>query len=724
MIDLLFVKRSDTVIYSGVSDPFLPNYVRYRCPVFAILKFMKPKLAKYSRKIWKYNDGDYQKLRSILSHADWSYLNDDSSIEHKCKLLTSEILNAATESIPNKTALIRPSDNPWITGHIRKQIRQRKRLYRKAKRMNNVTNWNKFRTKRNLVINEIKKAKQKYNDDLALKLKSNDTDIKLFWKISKQLLNLNNTQRSLPTLEYNGLSYETDCDKASVLNDYFITQSTVDDTHTDPLPQPLPSPTSLSSIVITPTDIVDVLSSLNTSKACGPDLLHPRILKEARESLAEPLSIFFNSSVNSASFPLQWKEANVTPVYKKEDPTLPSNYRPISLLSCLGKVMERCIHKYVFNYISANNLLTPFQSGFIPRDSTTNQLLSMYHTFCEAVDEGKEIRVVFCDISKAFDRVWHKGLIYKLRILGINGTLLKWIENYLSGRRQRVVINGQHSEWKQVTAGVPQGSILGPLLFLVYINDIVNNIQSPIRLFADDTSLFIIVDDPVDSAQALNTDLNIIHSWANKWLVKFNPNKTVSMLISLKQRPPLQPPLFFNDTQIDSFLSHKHLGVTLSSNGDWHAHINTITKVAWQRLNILRGLKFRLDRSALEKMYLSFIRPLLEYSSLVWDNCTDGDKQKLENIQVEAARIVTGATKLCSKIKLYNETGWQTLQTRRDQHKLIMLYKMKNGLVPQYLSDLLPQQVGNTTNIRLRNADNLQVPYARTSFYKNSFLPL
>ncbi len=122
-------------------------------------------------------------------------------------------------------------------------------------------------------------------------------------------------------------------------------------------------------------------------------------------------------------------------------------------------------------------------------------------------------------------------------------------------------------------------------------------------------------------------------------------------------------------------------------------------------------------------MYLSFIRPLLEYSSVVWDNCTAGDKQKLENIQVEAARIVTGATKLCSKIKLYNETGWQTLQTRRDQQKLIMLYKMKNGLVPQYLSDLLPQQVGNTTHIRLRNADNLQVPYARTSFYKNSFLP-
>ncbi|MES9881747.1 MAG: reverse transcriptase family protein [Sedimenticola sp.] len=723
LIDLMFVNKAENVIYSAVGDPFLPNYVRYHCPIFAVFKFVKPKMSTYRRTIWKYNVGDYEKLRSILTETDWSYLSDESTIDNKCNSLTSTILNAASESIPNKTALIRPTDKPWVTGHIRKLIRQRKRLYRKAKRTNTITNWAKFRTKRNLVIAEIKKAKTKYNDDLALKLKSNDTDIKLFWKISKQLLNLNNTQRSLPTLEYNGNSYESDIDKASLLNDYFITQSTVDDTQSDPLYPSVPTNIALSSFNITPTDIIDVLSSLNTSKASGPDLLHPRILKEARCSLAVPLSIFFNSSVSSGTFPSQWKQANVVPVFKKEDHTLPSNYRPISLLSCLGKVMERCVHKYLYNYISTNNLLTSFQSGFIPGDSTTNQLLSIYHTFCEAVDEGKEVRVVFFDISKAFDRVWHKGLIHKLRNIGINGTVLSWLENYLSDRQQRVVINGQSSDWKNVTAGVPQGSILGPLLFLIYINDIVNNIQSNIRLFADDTSLFIIVDDPVDSAQTLNNDLSTVQCWANKWLVRFNPTKTVSLLFSLKHQARPHTPLVFNDTQIVSLSTHKHLGVTLSSTGDWHDHISNITKVAWQRLNILRGLKFRIDRLALEKMYLSFIRPLLEYSSVIWDNCTDGDKQKLENIQVEAARIVTGCTKLCSLNNLYKETGWQTLQTRRDQQKLIMLYKMKNELVPPYLSNLLPQQVGNTTNYPLRNADHYQLPHARTAIYYQSFLP-
>ncbi len=257
--------------------------------------------------------------------------------------------------------------------------------------------------------------------------------------------------------------YETDSDKATILNDNFIAQSTIDDSQSDLPPPSPPANISLTSINILATDVLDVLSALNTSKESGPDIVHPRIIKEAKRTLAGPLATFFNTSLTSSIFPQQWKQANVTPVYKKDDPTSPANYRPIYLLSCLGKVMEHCIHKYVFNYISLNKLLTPFQSGFIPGDSTTNQLLSIYHTFCEAVDAGKEVRVVFFDISKAFDRVWHKGLIHKLRNIGINGTILTWVENYLSSRQQRVVINGQNSDWKNIsswcTPGLHSGTI-------------------------------------------------------------------------------------------------------------------------------------------------------------------------------------------------------------------------------------------------------------------------
>ena len=184
--------------------------------------------------------------------------------------------------------------------------------------------------------------------------------------------------------------------------------------------------------------------------------------------------------------------------------------------------------------------------------------------FTEAVDNGKEVRAVFCDISKAFDRVWHEGLLYKLRSFGIDGRLLKWFKSYLSHRKQRVVIPGASSEWNYITAGVPQGSVLGPLLFLVYINDIVCNIGANIRLFADDTSLSIVVDNPIVSANTLNIDLSTVSAWAKKWLVNFNPKKTESLLISRKSIKPFHPPLYMNDQIITEVHCHKHLGVFFS----------------------------------------------------------------------------------------------------------------------------------------------------------------
>ena len=202
-----------------------------------------------------------------------------------------------------------------------------------------------------------------------------------------------------------------------------------------------------------------------------------------------------------------WKQANVTPVFKKNDPSDVSNYRPISLLNTIGKVLEKIVHKHVYNFLSEHQVITTLQSGFIPGDSTVNQLVDIYNTFCRALDDGKEVRAIFCDISKAFDRVWHKGLLFKLQSVGISGSLLQWFTDYLYNRKQRVVIPGVSSNWSSVEAGVPQGSILGPLLFLLYINDIVENINSSIRLFADDTTLYIIVDNPLHAANQLNTSV-------------------------------------------------------------------------------------------------------------------------------------------------------------------------------------------------------------------------
>ena len=313
----------------------------------------------------------------------------------------------------------------------------------------------------------------------------------------------------------------------------------------------------------------------------------------------------------------------------------------------LVKPLQKCIYKHIFNFI--RELITEHQSGFTLNDSTTNQLLYLAHIFSKALDEGKEIRIIFFDISKAFDRVWHRGLLFKLKKMGIVGDLLLWLKDYLSNRKQRVVINGKESSWENISAGVPQGSILGPLLFLIFINDIVSEVNCPIKLFADDTSIYAIVENPLVASIQLNSDLQKIHEWSQRWLVNFNPRKTESIIISRKGEPRLHPPLYMNHVEIKTVVTHKHLGLTFSQDGSWTSHIDEIISKANSRLNILRKLKFKLDRRSLEQMYISYIRPLFEYADVIWDNCPDYMKDKLEKNKLRSCTH----TNRCNKINQY-----------------------------------------------------------------------
>ena len=372
--------------------------------------------------------------------------------------------------------------------------------------------------------------------------------------------------------------------------------------------------------------------------------------------------------------------------------------------------MERCVHKHLTNYFIENNVKTPYQSGFVGGDSTVNQLLYLSNEFSKALDEGREIRVVFCDISKVFDRVWHRGFIHKLRSVGLSGSLIDWLSDYLDNRQQRVCLQNCTSTWQTINAGVPQGSILGQLMFLIFINDIVKNIRGNIRLFADDAILFDIVENPLLTGITLNEDLSSIFLWAMQWLVDFNPIKQETFIISKKRIKPPHPLLYMRNTVILEVTSHKHLGIIFNNDMSWNNYIITIVDKAYKRLGILRKHKFNLDRCSLDKMYKLFIRPLLEYGNIIWDNCLQESKKAVENIQLDAARIATGATKVCSVQKLYNETGYETLQNRRKKHKLCMMYKITHNLTPDYLRQLLPPRVQERSRYLLRNPNNFIVP--------------
>ena len=241
------------------------------------------------------------------------------------------------------------------------------------------------------------------------------------------------------------------------------------------------------------------------------------MLKICDSVITEPVSIVFKNCIYCGVFPDTWKMSHIIPAHKKNDKRSVNNYCPVSLLPICGKVFERIIYNNVFLFLEDNKLLAPNQSGFRPNDSCIDQLLSIVHSIYSDFDHNPslEVRGNFLDISKAFDKVWHDCLLYKLECFGIPGNLLKLFHSYLNNRHQRVVLNGQYSKWAPILAGVPQGSILGPLLFLIYINDLPENLKSSAKLFADDTSLFSTVYNSAESANLLNDDLKKISEWAN-----------------------------------------------------------------------------------------------------------------------------------------------------------------------------------------------------------------
>ena len=723
LIDLALVSKPSNVIYSDVTSPFIPDLIRYHCPIILVLKFRKPSKTTHKRHIWLYDKGDYTKYRRLLNDTDWNQILLTPDLNETVNKVTDVIIESAKAAIPNKTVIIRPEEPKWINCNIKRQIRQRKRLFKIAKRRNNAITWTKFRQKRNAVTTLIRNAKQKYNEKLASDLKDSTLNSKSWYKITSNLLNPNSETQSIPFLETDDMLAETNTEISEVLNSYFTEQATIDDSNAT-LPNVVaPEYPFLESIYISDEDVKDSISLLKTNKAPGPDSISPKLIKEGASQLISPLRKLFNKSLRLQHFPDSWKDANVIPIHKKDNFTKPCNYRPISLLSYLGKLMERCIHKHISNYLKQNNVITHFQSGFQSGDSTINQLVYLNNTFLNALDKGKEIRIVFCDVSKAFDRVWHKGLLFKLKSIGLSGDILEWFSSYLNTRRQRVCYKGTSSSWMHINAGVPQGSILGPTLFLIFINDIVKNIRTNIRLFADDTSLFKIVDCPINAAMELNIDLRYIYRWARKWLVDFNAAKTVSLIISKKRLKPNHPELFMANSSIKEVNQHKHLGLIFSSDATWTNHIKVISVKAWKRIGYLRRLRFLLDRPSLQKIYTTFIRPLLEYGNIIWDSCTLENKRTIENIQLEAARLVTGGTKLCSFQKLYDDTKWETLQKRRSKQKLYQLYKMINGLVPDYLQQLVPYRVMQLNRYPVRNSLNFSIPISRTVTYSASFLP-
>ena len=290
--------------------------------------------------------------------------------------------------------------------------------------------------------------------------------------------------------------------------------------------------TSILSLM--PDSVRDILLNLNTSKSVGPDSINNKLLKNCADSLCHPLAFIFQLCLDSCTFPDSWKEALITALFKKLDPSIVKNYRPISLLNTISKIYEKAVFDKLYPYLLSNHLLPPHNSGFIKLDGAINRLLAMIDSIHKGFDNKEDSLFISLDISKAFDRVWHQGLLFKLKQCGITGKLLPWFESYLTNRRQCVRVGGKLSNLLPINSSVPQGSILGPILFLVYVRDMCTGLTSNAHQFADDITLIYHFKNFIIASIVVNSDLQKIQRWAEQWRVTFNPDKTFFLLMSLK----------------------------------------------------------------------------------------------------------------------------------------------------------------------------------------------
>ena len=425
----------------------------------------------------------------------------------------------------------------------------------------------------------------------------------------------------------------------------------------NPCPNQLCNST-ISDVVITPAKVEQLLLKLDCGSAMGEDGLHPRMLKTLACKFSVPLTIIFKSSLEQGYLPDQWLSSIVVPIFKKSSRYDPINYRPISLTSTVCKTLERIIVKHLFTYFDINDILTKKQFGFRKSSSTIDQLIHTNDDLTYFIDRGLIVDIVFFDFEKAFDKVNHVILIRKLSDLGVDGQVLSWIRAFLSDRRMRVRVAGVRSHQELVTSGVPQGSVLGPVLFLVYVNNVISNLSSRCKMFADDIKLYVycIASDYNDAyVERTQKDINTLVHTSQSWGLKLNDSKCVVMRFSPRNCDlPYtgESPYKIDNVFLKFVECHKDLGITIDRSLKFHVHIRKVAAVAGGMLTNLLSSTLCRDASFLMSIYRSHIRPQLEYGSTLWNTGYIGDMRMLERVQRRLTRAVHGINDMTYRERL------------------------------------------------------------------------
>ena len=440
----------------------------------------------------------------------------------------------------------------------------------------------------------------------------------------------------------------------------------------------------MTPLTISQDDVKTLLSNIDGNSAMGPDEIHPLVLKNCADVISYPMHIIFSRSLSEGIVPKAWKISTVVPIFKKGNRYNPLNYRPISLTSVCCKSMERLICRHITEFLEEHSLLSDHQFGFRSGRSTIDQLLLVYEEVSACVDNDQLVDVVFFDYSKAFDVVRHEILLSKLQCIGIQGGILRWVEQFLTNRWMQVSVKDRRSQLRQVTSGVPQGSVLGPLLFLIYINHVASKLKCKFKIFADDLKIYASIDRQrytltQDAYETLvQEDIDTLYNTSESWGLHMNSDKCAVLRFSKGLGDTPQACYTLNGRCLPTPTSHGDLGVVIDSSLKFHEHVDSLSqKVAALCHNFLKALVCRSPNLMLF-LLKTHIRPVLEYGSCLWHTGFTGDLRKLERIQRRWTKRVQGLRDLSYSERL-SELGLFSIQGRLTRADLILYWKIFHG---------------------------------------------
>ncbi len=622
---------------------------------------------------------NFEGLRKYLKEIDWE-LERETSHDHDSEPPNIDsyydkflnILHSGQDTfIPVRKNRNIKNDPPWMNERIKFLIGRQKGIYRKIKRGDE-----NLRNEYNQIKREVKKYIRRAKRQLEIKAaKEAKTNPKVFYNLYKT----QSKDRIGPLKNVDGQITSANDEMGMIFNQFFssvFTDEILEQVPMAPLMFNELHNNGLTDILVSKEEVINEVHCLKKHKSPGPDEVFARTLKECSKEVSEQLTNIFNKSLELGEVPETWKQANVVPIYKnKGDRSLASNYRPISLTSTVGKLLESIIAKHIRKHLDRYGLINESQHGFTKGRSCLTNLLSFYSEVYKAVDNGKAYDIIYLDFSKAFDRVPHERLIRKVEAHGIRGNISKWIKAWLTGRRQRVSINGTKSEWADVKSGVPQGSVLGPLLFIIYINDLDTEINSRLSKFADDTKIGRAIHSD-DDANALQRDLDNLCEWTDKWQMRFNTEKC--KVINVGRTNDNNNYKLVNDT-ISHSSCERDLGVMVTKDLKPRQQCIKVRNKANRILGFIsRSVSNRTDKVILQ-LYLALVRPHLDYAVQFWCPAYKMDIHSLESVQRRMTKMIHSIRNLPYEERL-KRLNLHSLERRRVRGDLIEVYKWMTGI--------------------------------------------